>query len=182
MAYFTIQDILLQWQSIGVFDYLLPFLLILAIVFGILSYLKIFGDNRGVHIIISFVIALLSLNSGFIQAITAELFPRLGVGLVVILTVLILTGMFIADDERRFWGWGLAGLAVVIAIIVLFKSFDVLGWIGYYGYGGEMIGWVIGGIIFIILMIAVFSSNTADKKKPKNPDLGKATFKALFGD
>jgi len=32
----TIADVLNQWQDIGVFDYVLPFLLVFTIIFGIL--------------------------------------------------------------------------------------------------------------------------------------------------
>ena len=46
---FNIYDLLNQWESIGVFDYLLPFLLIFAVVFAILETTKVLGEQKGIH-------------------------------------------------------------------------------------------------------------------------------------
>ena len=50
---YDIQSLLMQWETAGIFDYVLPFLLIFAIIFGILSATKISGSNKGVHLIIA---------------------------------------------------------------------------------------------------------------------------------
>ena len=41
----TITDVLNQWADWGVFAYILPFLVIFAIIYGILSNAKILGEN-----------------------------------------------------------------------------------------------------------------------------------------
>src|SRR3990172_5798244 len=104
----SIAYILNQWQTAGVFDYILPFLLVFAIVFGILASTNILGSQKGVNVIIALVVGLLSIRLGLVQRFFTELFPRLGVGLAVILALLILTGLFISDDETRYWLWGFA--------------------------------------------------------------------------
>ena len=172
---YSIQDLLLQWESRGVFEFVLPFLLIFAIVYGILSYMKIFGDNRQVNVIIALVIGILSLRIGLLQAYITELFPRLGVGLAIILAVMLLVGMFIAKDEKRYWFWGLGALGAVIALIVITNSFSELGLIDYYG-SSEMVGWIIGAVLLLGVIIAVAASGS-DRKK----DRVEAIFDGLFG-
>ena len=49
MAYATtITDVLNQWAEIGVFAYVLPFLMIFAVIYGILSKTQILGGRKGV--------------------------------------------------------------------------------------------------------------------------------------
>lgn len=160
MVYGSIADVLYQWEYLGVYDFILPFLLVFAIVFGILSSTKFLGDdNRGVYVIISVVIGLISLRyQYFFSAFISELFPRLGIGLAIILSVLILVGLFIAKDDSRYWGYGLAALGGVIAIIIIFQTFDRLGY-GYYGVmGSDFVGWIVLGVLIIGVIIAVGAS------------------------
>ena len=158
---YSIQDFLYQLESFGIYDYMLPFLLVFAIVFGILTYMRIFGDNKGVHVIIAFVIGLLAINTrwGFdFTRFYTEIFPRLGIGVSVILVLMILVGMFIPQDERRFWLWGLGAVGVFVFIVVLIKTFGNLGW-DYGGYfSGYTVGWVAGAILIIGLIIAIAAS------------------------
>jgi len=142
---FTIADILNQWQTAGVFDYILPFLLIFSVVFGILASTNILGKQKGVNVIVSLVVGLLALRLGFVQLFFAQIFPRLGVGIGVILALLILTGLFVNKKEARYWMWGIAGVAVLIWLFVLVNSFQSVGWLGIYGgYVGDYAGLIIG--------------------------------------
>ncbi len=172
---YSIQDLLLQWESMGVFDYVLPFLLIFAIVFGILSYMRIFGENRSVNVIIALVIGVLSLRIGLLQAFITELFPRLGVGLAIILAVMLLVGMFIAKDEKRYWMWGLGAIGAIIAIVIISNSFSELGLLDYYG-SSEMVGWIIGAVLLLGVIIAVAASGA--QRRENRID---AIFDGLFG-
>jgi len=66
---FDIPTLLSQWESFGIFTYLLPFLFIFAIIFGILSATNILGHNKGVQIIIAFVIGLMALRFDFVPCV-----------------------------------------------------------------------------------------------------------------
>ncbi|MBI2632538.1 hypothetical protein HYW75_06030, partial [Candidatus Pacearchaeota archaeon] len=59
---FDIGTVIAQWQTAGIYDFLLPFLLIFAIVLGILRSTSIIGGNRGLHIIIALVIGLMAVS------------------------------------------------------------------------------------------------------------------------
>jgi len=156
--YSSLQDIFYQWEYMGVFDYILPFLLVFAVVFGILSSTKFLGKNNAVYVIIAIVIGLLALRwQFFFSTFLAEIFPRLGIGLAVILTLLILVGMFIAEDETRYWGWGLAAIGFIIALIIVYQTFDNLGY-SSWGFGNDTAGLIILAVLLIGVIIAVAAS------------------------
>ena len=175
----SLVDILAQWEYYGVFDILLPFLLIFAVVFGIMSSTKFLGENKGVYVVVAFTIGLISLRwRYFVSDFMSEIFPRLGVGLAVLMTILILVGIFIARDESRYWGWGLASIGFIIAIVVVYQSFDRLG-LSTWGYGDDSVGMIILAVLLIGVIIAIAASGShksGDKSK------GKAVFLSGWGD
>ncbi len=154
---FTIGQFLSQWQQAGVFDYLLPFLLIFAIILGILSSTHILGANKGLHIIIALVIGLMALQLNYVPDFFKEVFPRLGVALAVILVIMILVGLFIPNDERRYWFWGLGAIGFVSALVVLSQSFSAYGWYSSLAYD-DYIGWIVGAVLVIGVIIAISAS------------------------
>ena len=161
-GYYGIGNILSQWESIGAFDYLLPFLLIFATVFAILNKTKAFGDNqKGINVIIALAIGLLALQGNFVQKFFKPLFPRLAMGIAVLLVLVILTGLFLSDETYQKWwylGFGVIGLgAAIVAIVNAFQDY------GYFYYGGDTAGWVIGGILIIGVIIAVSVSGGSKK-------------------
>jgi hypothetical protein len=165
-----IYSVLNQWEAAGIFDLILPFLLIFAVVFGVVSSTGMLGRNKGVNVIIAFVIALLALRLDFVSIFFAEAFPRLGVGLAVLVILVILVGLFIPKDEMRFWGWGIAAIGFAIFIIIMTQSFDIFG--GFGTNTGTIISWVVGVVIFIGLIIAVAASKGPPNKRVKNPVYG----------
>jgi len=158
--------VLSQWEAAGVFDFLLPFLLIFAVVFGILSSTNILGSNKGIHVIIAVVVGILALRLNYVSAFFAEVFPRLGVGLAVLLTVMILIGMFVPKNERRYWLWGLGAIGFIIAIVVITKSFQGYGW--YSSGYSDYVGWIVGGVLLVGLIIAVAASGNSENRENRD--------------
>jgi len=161
----TIAQVLREWDTAGVFDFLLPALLIFAIVFAILTTTRILGENKGVNVLIGAVIALLAIRLEFVPRFFSEIFPRLGVGLAVLLAVLILVGLFVYseyEEDTKVWNRILMAIGLVIIIVTLTKSFDALGW--FYSYaGGDLAGWLIGIVLVIGLIVAVVSASGGKK-------------------
>lgn len=159
MVYGSIADILYQWEALGVFDFILPFLLVFAIVFGILSATGILSTNKGVSVIIAFVIGLMSIRyQYFFSSFLSELFPRLGIGLAILLMLMILVGLFIAQKEKKYWGYGLAAIGVIIAIVIFYQTAQNLGWMWAGGYGSEGVGMIILGVFVVGIIIAIAAS------------------------
>lgn len=119
-----IGNLLAQWEQLGIFSYALPFLLIFALVFGILSKVDIFKGNKGVNAIIAIVVALMALQLDFVPRFFTELFPRVGVGLSIILAAIVLIGMFFSEKNTSK---AMFGVAALIFIIVVIQSFGDLG-------------------------------------------------------
>lgn len=167
---------LTQWQSAGVYQYVLPFLLIFAIVFGILSTTNILGTNKGLHSIIAVVIGLMAIGysssmgyslGDFLQT----LFPRLGIGLAVLVALMVLIGLFIPTEHKMYWMWGLGAIGVVIAIIIVAQTFSALN---FYSFddSSNYVGWIVGGVLLLGLIVAV---STTGSSGPSNPNSGRAT-------
>ena len=74
----TVTEVLNIWNDIGVFSYVIPFLLIFAVVFAIMDKTKMFSsqgkDNRGIIALIAVSISLLSLQFDFVSEFF-NLFP-----------------------------------------------------------------------------------------------------------
>lgn len=174
-----IGTILTQWQSAGVYEFVLPFLLVFAIVFGILTTTNILGKHKGIHVIIAVIVGLMAV--GYSSSIgyslgqfLQTLFPRLGIGLAVILSILVLVGLFVPEHERGYWMWGLGAIGAVIAIVIVTQTFDALSFFSFSSYS-DYLGWIIGGVLIVGLIIAVATAS-GDKKSDKEPRI------AVVGD
>jgi len=150
---FTIRDVLNQWEAVGVFDFILPFLLIFAVIFGALTTTRVLGGHKGVNLIIALVIALMALRLGFVQIFFTELFPRFGVGLAILIVVVILAALFIPDQHKKGWaiGFSIAGAVIGIAVLIATLSSDRIYWFDSY-FWQDYWGLIIGGILLLLCL------------------------------
>ena len=157
----TITDILNQWNEFGIFSYVLPFLLIFAVVFGILQKTKIFGDPtdaKGINAIIALSIGALALLNDHVSIFFANIFPKLGIGLSILLTLIIFLALFSPDLTKK----GLPAIGWVLGVGVslwALTSWDEWGeyanlgiWFNDYFWSililavlGLLIFWIVGG-------------------------------------
>jgi peptidoglycan/LPS O-acetylase OafA/YrhL len=152
-----LDDILNSLYNNGLMTLLLPFLLIFSLVFGILSQIKIFKENKAINPIIALVIALIAIRFSYVTDFFAEIFPRMAIGLSVILVVIILLGIF-APHNKGWMTYAMLGIGLIILGIVLVQTAGSLGWsAGYWWYDN----WpLIVGAIFILVIIAVIVSSS----------------------
>jgi len=116
-----IGNILAQWEQIGVFAYALPFLLLFALVFGILTRVKIFDENKAINVVISLSVSLMALQYNFVPQFFSQLFPQVGIGLTFILMAIIFLGL----STNTNWTWMLTVVGVIIIVVIMVNSFDV---------------------------------------------------------
>lgn len=154
----TITDALNAMNDFGVFSYVIPFLLIFAVVYAVLDKTKILGPNNRIMAVISVAIGLLALQFDIVSVFFSVIFPRFGIGLSIFLVILILLGFFFQDFEletKLSWiGW-VTGIGVVIWAL---SSWD--DWTGYSGFGGWFSEYIwalliLGGLIAIIITFSM---------------------------
>ncbi len=169
-------DLLNKWSEAGFFSYLLPFLLIFALVFGILTKTNIFRDNKVVNGIIALAVALMSLQFSFVPQFFSQIFPRLGVGLAIILGIMIIVGLF-ADEKSPVITYSLLGIAVVVIGLVIIQSAGAVGWqSGQWWQDNWQV--ILGAIILVILVVVVIGGagpkpHGQQPQPPYNPIWGR---------
>src|SRR3989344_7425680 len=150
--FFSLYDLYAQCETSGVFDFLLPALLIFSIIFGILTSSGVLGGNRGINSVIAASAALMAMRLQIVSDFFSLLLPGLGIGVAVIVVVLILSGLFMSHANWRdwmptfFWGGIVIGLIIVIAVVNNFAWFGSVWW---------QANWV--SIVWIVALIAVLA-------------------------
>jgi hypothetical protein len=166
-------DLLNYWEQVGFFSYVLPFLLIFALVYAIISNMKLFGDNKGVSAVIALCVGLLSLQFDVVSIFFAEIFPRVGIALSVILAVLIILGLFI-DPTQKWMKYMLLGISFIVLFVVLFQQAYSSFWYDiFYFFDMQTFSFVVLGLVVIILIMAIVKPTI--QKRPL-PDFNPALF------
>ena len=164
----TITDVLNIWNDIGVFSYLIPFLLIFAVVFAILDKTKMFSakdtENRGIIAIIAVAVGLLSLQFDFVSEFYAVVFPRFGVGLSLFLVVLIFLGFFFTPKEGEEWSHKVAWIGWVVGLGVFVWALSAWDqWSNYSGFGGWFVENIWAMIILGVVVAVIFVAQGSKK-------------------
>jgi len=168
----TVTDVLNQWNQIGVFSYVIPFLLMFAVIFAILQKTKILtgdSENKGLLAIISIAISLLALQFDIVSIFFATIFPRFGVGLSIFLVLLILLGFFYDGTDKGKGMNGLRWIGILTGVGVVIWT--LVSWDDWLGFGGfswwiQEYFWslvILAGLIGIIYWV---TSSGNDKPRP----------------
>lgn len=144
-----------QWEQFGFFSYLLPFLLIFAVVYGVLSKVETFKGNRGVNAVIALAVGLIAVNIEIVPIFFEEIFPRVGIGLAILLVAVIFLEFIISysDDDMSWMKYVYFGLGAIILITVVSKSTIAVGWSG--GYWWEDNWPLVAGAVFILIVVGM---------------------------
>ncbi len=161
--------LLVQWQQAGVFAYALPFLIIFALTYGILTKTRVF-DNKAINSILSLSVALLSLQFHFVPMFFSEIFPRMGVGLAVILVLIILMGLFFDVGQSSWFRYLMFATGAIIFLVVVFQTFGWLGWGGFWWNWRFNWPQIIAVAIFVGLIIWLLVGGDNGKKKGSSKD------------
>lgn len=166
---YSITDILNQWADLGVFAYVLPFLLIFAVVFALLEKTGVLSsdnkDNRGLHAIISGAIALLALQFDLVSTFFATIFPRFGVVLAIMVVVVV--GISFAGGDYKWVGYVLA-IATAVWAWTTWDDWSGVG--GTWGLGEFFIEnlsllILLAGLVVIAIVLIKGAGKGPDKPK-----------------
>lgn len=156
--------ILQQLADFGFFFYVLPFFLIFALVYAILYKVNFMGgqayENKPVYAVIALAVSLLSLQFDTVPVFFQIIFPKLGIGLSILLMFMILTGLFVDFSKKSGAAIIFFGVASVLAIIILLTSFDdYTWWTGGWWQGN--ISAIVAGIIILIFVGIIVGAGKA---------------------
>lgn len=169
-------------REFGFFDIILPFLLIFAVVFGILEKTKILGEEKiggenypkkNLDAIIAFVIAMLVVATTKIVGIMNVALPRIALLIVVSLSFILMIGVFISpggvyEKLEKKWLAFLMILAFIIVVLIFLSAIpanEEESWLEY-GFNYAVQYWtgpVVGSIVLFALVIWAILYITSSK-------------------
>lgn len=153
-------DLFNSWEQAGFFQYLFPVLLLFALVFGILTKLDLFKDNKGLNAIIALVVGLIAIQSSFVSEFFNALFPRLGIGLIILLSVILVAGLVLPKTGDV----AILMISAIIIIMVLVNTAGALGWSSSSWWSDNWTT-VVGLVLIVALVIAIIVGNSNSKEK-----------------
>ncbi|MBI2651528.1 hypothetical protein HYX01_03590 [Candidatus Woesearchaeota archaeon] len=174
------RQILGFFDKIGIFDVVLPFLLVFTVVFALLERTKVFGvekidgkdyTKKNLNSVASFVIAFLVVASSKLVGIINEVASKFIVLLFLIVLFLLLVGSFYEEKPHGVFlegGWKTVFMFIVfIGLIFIFlDALELLDDIFDF-LKGTSSGEVVGSIILIILIVLFMAYVTQEKQAPK---------------
>ena len=113
------QSIFFDLEDLGVYDYVLPFLLVFTILFAVLEKTKLLGTEEGgkeprrnLNVVLALVISLIVVVRTDITSIMNNYLSKMALFIIVVLIFILTTGLFGASTE------GYTGTVFFIAMIL----------------------------------------------------------------
>ena len=173
------------FNNIGVFDVVLPFLLVFTVVFALLERTKVFGiekiegkeyTKKNLNSAAAFVIAFLVIASSELVEIITKVSSQFVVLLFGIVLFLLLVGSFYKEEPHGVFlegGWKTTFMFIVFVVLVFIflDALNLLGNISDFFKGtnrGEFVGSIllVALIVFFIVYVTKENqSNQLEKKK-----------------
>lgn len=144
------REALLFLNDIGVYDVVLPMLLIFSIVFAILEKTKIFGEEKmngqnvtrkNINAMVAFVCAFFVVASAQLVATIHKLVADVALVLVTFVMFMILLGVFREDGKNALEGTWQKTFMWIAFISIALIFFNAVGWLqiawGYFAFNWD---------------------------------------------
>jgi len=177
------REVIEFFDTIGVFDVVLPFLLVFTIVFALLERTKVFGvddidgkkyTKKNLNSVAAFVIAFLVVASSELVGIITKVSSNFVVLLFLIVLFLLLVGSFFMEKPQGVFlegGWR-TGFMVLVFIVLIFIFLDAIPSDGpsenlldevFDFLDGTNKGEFVGSVILLILIVLFIVYITQDR-------------------
>lgn len=153
-------------QSSGFYEFMLPFMLVTGIIYGIFSFVK--GKNKDFPLnslaiaIVSVVIGLFATNNKMLRDFLFRWTPFFIILMIIIFLFLLVQKLF--DTQKGDYLPMLILLVLTLAVISAFGT-DKLS--RMLGGDADNIVWAIGFLIFILILWGVYKINDKGAEEPK---------------
>lgn len=145
-------------EAMGLYEVLLPFLLIFTIIFGVLEKTNIFGkESHKFNVVIALVAGFLIIRQQTLVALMNRFLPNVSMFVLILIAFLIILGVFGIQSDK--WGGGLLFIAIIIGVVggiwALTEAADYEGlvWLPDWLYiTQDDIWWLVGIVAFIAVI------------------------------
>jgi len=129
------------------FSFIFPFLLVLVMIYGLLSWIKLFGDNKGVNALIALVFAVLALLSPIVRGTINTMSPWFVLFFFFIIFSLVAFKIFgftdadimgVMSGRFRYINWWIIAIVIIIALGSLMHTLSKTGGLGSAGSGDSL--------------------------------------------
>lgn len=181
----TFQEVIEFMGELGVYDIILPFLLVFTIVFAILEKTKILGvekingkdfTKKNLNSVVAFVMAFLVIASTQLVAVINEVLANVVLLLILAVSFLLLVGIFFTDKEfslEKMPGWvSFFMIFMFVGVIIIFLN--ALGWLeAAFNLISSLNAEWLTTLIFILIIFAAIGYVVYDPKRKKTAEESK---------
>jgi hypothetical protein len=114
-------------SGINFFMPILIFLFIFVILYAILAKTKIIGDNKFVHLLISFIISIVFMSFSSINLYVKTIIPWFAVMVVIVFFVLVVAGFSTKSWDKIMtpaFAWVVIGILIIIFLLAAIRVFN----------------------------------------------------------
>jgi len=160
----TLANALDFFRDFGVFDVILPFLLVFTVVYATLQKTEVLGKNKAnLDSMVAFVIGLLVVAATKVVGVINEALPQIMVLVIVGLSFLLMLGIF-AKPEGSFFesleGNFRIGLMIIAAVVLIvlgvIENSKGESWLEY-GWNFTINNWngaIVGSLVLLLVVVA----------------------------
>jgi hypothetical protein len=158
-----------QWANMGVFDVLLPLVLVFAVVFSILQRSGILGRRRAIDATVAFVISLFVIANRYVSELFLPIFSQAGLTIIILVAVMLILGLFVSTEEtpksfRTMMGIG--GIALFFWLMkTITQTYGIWIFPQYWWVNNSW--WVILAVGFALVIFFIVKSGSEEEKKVK---------------
>ena len=173
MAYFgqlwDFRTIAMDWTNIGMFDIILPMLLVFVVVYSTLQRTKILTGKKEIDAITALIVSFFLMGNPEVAGFFKPLFANAALGIAILLVFLLMMGLFVAKPKTGTWNMitmigGAAVFLWVMSRATQYFGYDII--FSQYWWSNNS-WWVIPVILLAIIIGVVVSSGREGSEEDK---------------
>ncbi|RME31268.1 hypothetical protein D6789_03250 [Candidatus Woesearchaeota archaeon] len=160
------QNVLVFFNEIGMYEVVLPFLLIFTIVYALLDKTRVLGverigdkefPKRNINSMVAFVVGFIIVASTQLVAIISDIIANTVMLLLLIVLFMLLAGTMQRDDGQGFQveGWYKNAFMVIMFVGIILIFLNAFGWLQALWF------WLLGSwnsqFLGVIIMLLIFA-------------------------